>query len=637
MNPILIFGLMASAALALSLLLSIATGVNRLQRISGIIIAPAAICGLTIYTAAFIAPGASTQDVIAAVLRGVTATFTMFTGRNEFGAVFQSAEWFREAVWIQAMFWAAHLGALFVSVSMLLSTIGKKLVQTLRLVLLKSKTIYIIYGLHAQSVFLGRDIMRKNEGKVLYISPKHSAELVEQILAFGGAVRQELYLPDGKINRRLMRLLGVKEKCRLKHVHILAFDDDEMVNFSITRATVEYFKQCYIEPEKVHVLLRCMRELDFAQLRQFADDGGPRYSIDAFSEAELAARLLIRESPPYKAIRFNKDGTAAEDFCGLVIGFGQVGQHALQQLIMNSQFVGSKFSAVVVDKAIDAISGQFVRRHPSLFNRYDVRFAQMDTRSNAFYDLLDELAPKLSYIVVALGDSVENYEASVDLENYFERQNDFKRPEILINVCNKRNVSATQTGIRFFDNRQALYSADLLIRCTLDSMAKAVNLTYAEGEKSFSDADTEWYALDYFTRESNRASADFIPAMLYIAGIDADETVDEKLLSERVPAGSVLSETLGKTEKLRWNAFHFAMGYSKMSLDEVRKRAENGIKPLQKDVVCRRHACLVDWDDLDEVSEVMSELSGRSIDYKEYDRRNIYKIPRTLSFHRHDN
>lgn len=69
-----------------------------------------------------------------------------------------------------------------------------------------------------------------------------------------------------------------------------------------------------ISPDKVRILLRCVRELDFNQLKQFAITDSQKYSIDVFSEAELAARLLIKESPPYKAIRFNNDGTAAEDF-----------------------------------------------------------------------------------------------------------------------------------------------------------------------------------------------------------------------------------------------------------------------------------------------------------------------------------
>ena len=613
-------------------MLALAAGVQRLQRISGMILAPAAVCGLAIYSIAFIGTESSVQEMIAAAFRSVATTFSMFTGRSEYSAVYNSAPWFRENIWLQILFWVSHLGALFISASVLLSTLGKKLVQTLRLFLVRSKSIYIIFGLHEQSVYLGRDIARKRKGRILYITPKPATEHVEQVIAFGGAVRHEPYLIDGRLNRRLMHLLGIKQKNRLENVYILAFDDSETVNFNIVRAAVDYLWQNAIPPGKARILLRCLRELDYDQLRQFTEDEEHKYCIDAFSEAELAARLLIQESPPYKMIGFNPDGTAAADFCGLVIGFGQVGQHALQHLIMNSQFVGSEFSAVVVDRTLESISGQFVRQHHSLFKEYNVRFIQADTRSHAFYDLLDELAPRLTYIVVALGSNEANYEAAIDLEYYFTRLCEVQRPAILVNICNKRNVSAAQTGIRFFDNRQALYSCDLLLRGSLDRMAKAVNLTYTEGEKTGADADDEWYSLDYFTRESNRASADFIPAMLHIAGLTMDEARDAKLLSAKIPADSRLAEVLGQTEHLRWNAFHFAKGFSVMPEEEIRRRAEKGIKKFQKDTDNRRHACLVSWDELDDLSSLVSELQNKEENYKEKDRRNIFNIPRTLSF-----
>ena len=203
---------------------------------------------------------------------------------------------------------------------------------------------------------------------------------------------------------------------------------------------------------------------------------------------------------------------------------------------------------------------------------------------------------------------------------------------MLINVCDKRCVSAMETKVRFVDSRQALYSGDLLLRGRLDRMAKAINLSYVEGARTAMDADAAWNLLDYFSRESSRASADFIPAMLHIAGISMEEARDESILSAKIPKGSPLLEVLGQTEHLRWNAYHFAMGYSKMTIDEVRQRAEEGITPYQKDVANRRHACLIGWDELDELSAVMSQITGKEIDYKEYDLKNIYQIPRTLSF-----
>jgi hypothetical protein len=116
--------------------------------------------------------------------------------------------------------------------------------------------------------------------------------------------------------------------------------------------------------------------------------------------------------------------------------------------------------------------------------------------------------------------------------------------------------------------------------------------------------------------------------MLAVAGIEpAAAMKDEKFLAgiQREQL-----ENLAITEHLRWNAFHFAMGYEKMSADEVKLRHKQGITPIQKDLKALRHACLVSWNELDEISQLMTELTGRPVDYKEYDRMNVCNIPRTL-------
>jgi hypothetical protein len=104
------------------------------------------------------------------------------------------------------------------------------------------------------------------------------------------------------------------------------------------------------------------------------------------------------------------------------------------------------------------------------------------------------------------------------------------------------------------------------------------------------------------------------------------------------PAQEVL-EVLGETEHLRWNAFHFVMGYSPMSSEEFNRRAETymecvskglpGIK-LSKDSENRTHACLISWDALDNLSEKENSVTGQKVDYKQYDINNVLIIPEVL-------
>ena len=57
-----------------------------------------------------------------------------------------------------------------------------------------------------------------------------------------------------------------------------------------------------------------------------------------------------------------------------------------------------------------------------------------------------------------------------------------------------------------------------------------------------------------------------------------------------------------------------------------------GQTPLRvgKNMKDRTHACLIDWDDLDQLSSRESRLTGKNIDYKTMDTENVRLIPELL-------
>lgn len=630
MISLILPGLVCAVALLLAMTVALATGVGRLRRMSGLILGPAAVFGLFLYCGAYLTAAVDVTTAVTAVLHGLLSTCVMFVGRPDFAAAAGAAPWFRDSAPLQLLFWLTHLSAFFVSASAILSTLGKKLVQTLRLYVLRTDEVYLFYGLHAQSVALGQDIRQNRGGKFIYIAPEVPDDLAAQVLSFGGMVLPEPYLPGGALNKTLFRLHGVKPGGRAKQVTVLALDEAENVNLAIAGSAAAYFKNANADPRAVRILLRSRAELDLSQMEPFRrKPDGPVYNVEAFCEAELSARVMIDVSPPCAVMQFDACGRAQSDFSALVLGFGQVGQHALRHLTMNGQFVGSAFSAVAVDRQMDSLLGQFDNRYAGM-RGYDIRFLQMDTRAAAFYALLDSIAPKLKYIVIALGTDEANYEAAADLGQYFKRMNRPERPVFLVNVCNKRYAARTEGNIRFFDTRPILYTGRLLLRGELDIMAAAVNYTYAERMPGHGTAREEWNGLSYFNRESSRASAAFIPAMLRIAGLAGNDAADAAAFRRKV-SGELL-EVMAQTEHLRWNAFHHAMGYVRMTHDEIKRRAAAGITPPHKDDVRLRHACIADWDDLDGLSDLIGGLLGKKIDYKAMDRDNVLQIPRTLGF-----
>ena len=97
---------------------------------------------------------------------------------------------------------------------------------------------------------------------------------------------------------------------------------------------------------------------------------------------------------------------------------------------------------------------------------------------------------------------------------------------------------------------------------------------------------------------------------------------------------------LGETEHLRWNAFHFSMGYRTMSEEELEKNLKTWESCKEKGIPCTvrinknteamTHACLITWDELDALSARENAVTGRNIDYKQYDINNVLALPKIL-------
>ena len=77
-----------------------------------------------------------------------------------------------------------------------------------------------------------------------------------------------------------------------------------------------------------------------------------------------------------------------------------------------------------------------------------------------------------------------------------------------------------------------------------------------------------------------------------------------------------------------------------MSQEEFNHRAEvyrqelaetgAGKIHISKDLNQRIHACLIPWDQLDELSARENAITGKNTDYKEMDRNNVRAIPSVL-------
>ena len=418
-----------------------------------------------------------------------------------------------------------------------------------------------------------------------------------------------------------MRRLRVNRR----KINVFALDEEDK-DLYYALGLKDALKEAGVSPENTAITLPGAEDIITPMLQVSPEEYGYGY-VHVFDRAMLSARALIRTCPPWELVRFGSDGRAIEDFDCVVVGFGRHGQAVLKQLIMNGQFAGSTFHAAVFSPDFENESGYMNAECASLFENYDIRYFKEDGRSIEFYKYIDHHIRTLKLIAVCTGSKESDREISDNLMMYLKHRS---AEQICVVRCGSDGVRYQETvGSPIITTKT--YSLDYLSAQSADRDAILINGSYDDSDRT----DWEkWVACDSFSKMSSRASADFLPAFIRASGIP-----EEEILAGNWPPAPEVLEVLGETEHLRWNAFHFVMGYSPMSAETFDARAkayqkcvEKGTRPIRiaKDSENRTHACLVSWDELDALSEKENAVTGRDVDYKQYDIKNILKLPEIL-------
>jgi len=353
------------------------------------------------------------------------------------------------------------------------------------------------------------------------------------------------------------------------------------------------------------------------------------YTIHIVNIEDLLVRQMINKYPPYKCPGLGiKDGEATRGFTVMILGLGFVGESALLHLVMNGQFLGVKMRAIIVDSRKESLSECLKQRYPSLDICCNTEFHGIDVQGEEFYSLLKK-EKDIDFIVITLNNDELNKRIALDIRQHFrkrELESEHPIPFPIITAFEKEGTLYEQRdneNIYIFGCRDEILKDSIIIDEHLDKMAMAVNNTY--------DEDSKWNELDWFSQESSRASADFVPAMLHIADSGNKDGKDKKTylaskglheleddwilqlkddFSQALERNKDIREKLAQTEHLRWNAFHAAMGFSKISLEEMQSRFDKGKGAVyaRKCTSEQVHACLVPWEDLDAVTEKYNML-----------------------------
>ena len=605
--------------------------------------------GLLIYTAAYLSFGAGAAHTLLAALRGIFSTARMFVLNEDHWilAGAQETAWLTENIWMQILLWLSHLSALIIIQTALIALFGRRLIDTFRLRFGLHREVYIIKGCDKNALMLGENIatrdapQRRPDRKrlVLFLVDENEdmKKTYEKIAHFSGIVQ---------VLDRNQTISSCLKKARLgtwsgrrKKYNVIVMSPSASVSDD-ARLIAEFAKEARINPESLDIFVFTSSEWSREKIEGITQEKekGQRkypYTFHIINEVELLARKMIEKHPPFECPGLGlTGGVAARDFTVMILGFGSVGQAAFLRLVMNGQFVGSRMRTIIVDKNIDDLRDCFLHRYPSLSLSCEMEFQNFDVQCDKFFKLLYE-TNHVDYVVVALDSDEINKQVAMDIRLYYGRKNLDALPFIAVSEkMGGLHEEKRDEKIFIFGCREEIYKEAVIIREETDLLGKAVHKVYG--------GDPPWHELEWLYQESNRAAADFIPAMLHLANVEKEDALHIDVLTK----DDALTEVLAQTEKLRWNAFHTAMGYRPLSIEEMRRQFEtydgepNARKLLdfsRRDSSARLHACLVPWDELDKVSEAYKDLAHRVGDVKEQtrdfkmnDRKVVSNIPQFL-------
>lgn len=591
-----------SAILFCAMIINLAAKPKFAVRLTGIAVLVTAIGGLLMYGYGF----SVVAEGYLAIIRTTLAVCGMFVGKNDF-AVMKEVPFFQNPA-VECVFWIIHLFALYATASAAIVTVGGRLLKKLKLWLIKRGNLVIIYGVNEETIEFGQQMVSRGEDSILFVDPSPTPNGESAVMAMGCVLCSDstALIPD----KKFLRSIGAKRGKR--KIQLYALDKDRIQNVEYAKKLLRAFQAKEIDAAQTSLVLQEEDE-EIGILFQASGEHYGYGSVAVVSQSGMVARLLVQKYPPCRTLHFDEQARATEDFEALIVGFGKIGQAVLRQLVMNSQFEGSHFHVGIFAPNCHQVKGFMAHDCKAMLDNYDIQFFAEDARSGAMYDYLWEHRQSLKYIVLCTGNEKLNEEIECEIKKYLSRvQNNAE-----VYRCSYSGIYSVSKNV--IPTHYSVYSPEVLCFGEIDKRAIALNNYYCKGNPE--EASSNWAKCDYFSRMSNRAAADFQPAMKWALGeertkgLREGKNVDEQTL-----------ENLGRTEHLRWCAFHFCMGFDTMDEKTYAERAaqyqqeveQNGASKLRigKDLVGKKHACLIPWEELSTLSARENAITGGNVDYE---------------------
>jgi len=451
----------------------------------------------------------------------------------------------------------------------------------LKLRTIKNKNIHIFSNINEKSIKISELIKKdypndkiifcQSQGKELLLPKKHKPILIkDDITSFyinANKGKMKFYILPEDEEETLAKTIELIEKYKSYKCEILCF------------TTNEENKIILDEIEKGEVI------------------------VNIVDEIQNSIYHLLIDTPLYQNAINNKIKV-------LLVGLGNVGKEVLKSIIWCAQMPRYQFEMNIVEtkrEKIDRVKFEcpeiikYAQEYNLKFYENDIREIQDDAN---FKDAIKDT----NYIIIETGNEENNIKIAKSLRKQFVKEGD-NNPEIFVwmeESIKKEKIRESKSPYKFktFGNYEETYNS-IQGNSNLEKQAIKLHLSY-----NANDTELREYNKIEYNKKSSRATALHLKYKLYPFITNCQNNkYNSNEISAILKDKNILME-IAESEHRRWIAYLRTEGYE-LANKEVVQRYFSKTGKIREHFL-KMHPALVDWDSLESVQKIISEIENTS-------------------------
>lgn len=505
--------------------------------------------------------------------------------------------------------------AMVVLAAMVLANVGGGIIGRVRFIFVRRmgtrKNIYFISGMSEDVLQLVEDIHDKDgHGLIFLLHARDEDEVGGQEIkdlenrAFqSGATRIAF-----SATRRPYFICSVIEKCR-GETYLVCMQQEKWKNEAMVRQICVDARSIPHNRFHIYALYENAKSERISDEQVFAG-----YDLHWLQVEELSARGLLFLPEFLKVFPTEKcvNGRINRDIRLGITGFKTGTDILCKYLVCGISTAGMRVHLMIFGEKerTQRETAFFFQSNPALASAVEVEVIGIEPDTEQFYSYMLKNEKPLDALFCIGGHADENIACALRVSELWEKSGHniplFVQGE---NLLEDKTV-LERAGVTVFGCRQQIFSYEVFIGEKLDAIAKRVHWYYHASFGHSEDADNLWKCASVYEKMSSRLLAIHIPWKVMCAGYELREGGISGAFCQALDANRTLETNLAIGEHMRWQACLVMEGWQ-CALPEELEKGQN------KDTIRRRHACLVPWGELQEVSA----LYGKN--YQELDRQLI--------------